>query len=294
MYKQTKLKRAYPYLMFAPALAVVAALAIYPVISLVIYSTRRWRLGVPLADAPFAGLENYQWLFFGTATGVLEATVRTLFFTVISIGVEVLIGLLIALVLNRKIIGGSFITAGLIIPIVITSSMVGMLWRMLYSENSLIPYLVTTLTGLKISWASPQWALTGVTLVSIWQYTPFFILTILAALQSVPVEIMEAAVVDGASRWAGFRYISLPSVWPVIRMSMILRLMYTMVTFEMIYAVFGGGPGSATEVLSYLVYRVTFVTGSIGKGSAIGVLMILATLLLLILFVRTLRQTHTQ
>ena len=178
--------------------------------SLLQLSTVNLTFGEPFRNAEWVGLENYQWLLtneFSTFWATVRVTVRYLLGTLIP---ELLIGFAIALLLNRKMRGNSLFTAVLIIPVVLMPSMVGLIGRLYFSYDGLINYFFEVFTGIRHNWYGKDLALVAVILVDIWEWTPFFILILLAGLQTLPVEPFEAARVDGASRWQSFIHLTLP------------------------------------------------------------------------------------
>ena len=286
-------QRLIPFALIAPAFLVVFALAAYSFVWLVYLSTQDLTFGQPVHEGTPVGLDNYIWLLTNPGS-IFWISVRTTAIHVLGTTLpELVIGFAIALLLNRQMRGGSLLTAVLIIPIVLMPSMVGLVARLYFTYDGLVNFFVEIFTGSRFNWSGPERALTSVILVDIWEWTPFFILILLAGLQTLPREPFEAALVDGASRWQSFRFITLPMMFPLILTALVLRLMDVLRIFDVIYVMFGGGPGSATTTLPLLTYRTTLVQEYVGRGSAVSIMLItiIVTLTYLLIQLRA-RVTH--
>jgi multiple sugar transport system permease protein len=165
-------------------------------------------------------------------------------------------------------------------------SMVGMVWRLYFSFDGLVNFFLQTLTGVKLNWYGPDLALLAVIIVDIWEWTPFFVLILLAGLQALPHDPFEAARVDGASRWQSFWLITVPLMGPLLLTTIILRLMDVLRLFDVIFVMFSGGPGSATTTLPLYVYRTTLVAERLGRGSAASILLIMMIVVLTYILIR--------
>ncbi len=275
-----------PYLLILPAFLVVFALAVYSAVWLGRMSLTNWPFGAGWERAVWVGLENYRWLLFDKSS-LLWGSVRvTSIFVGVTLAVELILGFGLALLLNEKILGRSLYTALLIIPIVLMPSMVGMIFRLYFHYDGLVNFFIESLFGVKLNWYGAELALWAVILVDIWEWTPFFVLILLAGLQALPREPYEAAVVDGASGWQVFRHVTLPMMMPLVITTLILRFMDVLRIFDVIFAMFGGGPGTATTTLPLLVYRLTMVARNVGRGSAVSVMLIILIVALTYLLVR--------
>ena len=275
-----------PALLILPAFVVVFAIAGYSALSLFQLSTVDLTFGEPFSNAEAVGLENYEWLLtnqHSTFWATLRVTVIYLLGTLIP---ELLIGFAIALLLNRKMRGNSFFTAVLVIPIVLMPSMVGLIGRLYFSYDGLVNYFFEILTGIRHNWYGKDLALLAVILVDIWEWSPFFILILLAGLQTLPVEPFEAARVDGASRWQSFTLITLPLMLPLILTTLILRFMDVLRLFDVIFVMFAGGPGTATTTLPLYVYRSTLVLRDVGRGSAASIMLIIIIVSLTVILIK--------
>ncbi len=275
-----------PAVLILPAFAVVFTIAAYSAFSLFQLSTVKLTFGEPFRNAEAVGFENYQWLLtnqHSTFWATLRVTVTYLLGTLIP---ELLLGFAIALLLNRKMRGNSLFTAVLIIPIVLMPSMVGLIGRLYFSYDGLVNYFFDILTGIRHNWYGKDLALLAVILVDVWEWTPFFILILLAGLQTLPVEPFEAARVDGASRWQSFTLITLPLMLPLILTTLILRFMDVLRLFDVIFVMFAGGPGTTTTTLPLYVYRTTLVQRDVGRGSAASVMLIVIIVSLTVILIK--------
>ncbi len=219
------LNRATPYVFMAPAALVMVLALAYPLAQSIWLSFHQWAIGAPLDQARFIGLENYRILL---ADPNVWASIRvTLVFAfAVVVVIEVALGVALALVLDRKIRGMSLFRTIFILPMMVAPIVVGLVWRYLYNEQ--FGPLTTALRSLglpTIPWlSSPDMALISVIIADVWQWTPFIFILSLAALQSLPASAIEAARIDGATRWQTILHVKLPLMLPVIIVAALLRL----------------------------------------------------------------------
>jgi len=270
----------------APALVVVSLLALYPLFWAGYKSLFDAKFGFP--EAEFVGLGNYIRLINSQAFWTSLKT--TILFIVPSILFQAALGLMIALLLNSGIKGKSFFSGFFIVPMVMMDTMVGLTWRLYYSQQGIYNYFLELIFGKPIIWHSASWALTGIVIAEIWRWTPFFILILLAGLQAVPRELYDAADVDGASSFQKFRYVSFPLLKTLLVIGLILRFVDAMKLFGMIFAMFGGGPGNVTETLPIHIYRTTLLSRNLGLGMAQAIILIVLILITGIFFIRLLKR----
>lgn len=279
-----------PYSLILPAFCVVFVLAVLSFVWLTRMSLLRWTFGVPLSEANWAGLDNYRWLLFNEHSTFRDSVGLTAVYIAGTLIPELFIGFGLALLLNRQIVGRSIYTAILIIPIVVMPSMVGLFWRLYFSYDGLVNFFIETLFSTKLNWYGPKLALPAVMIVDIWEWTPFFVLILLAGLQALPKEPYDAAVVDGASNLQLFRHITLPLMMPLLLTATLLRLMDLLRIFAVIFVMFGGGPGDATTTLPIYVYKVTMVMQNVGRGSAASIMLIILIVTLTFILIRLLER----
>ena len=200
---------------------------------------------------------------------------------VVCVGIQTLLGIILALFLDLNILGTRFVKTVIFAPVVLSPVVIGLVWSHIYD-----PYLglIASLWHGSPDWlGSPQLALLSVTLVNIWQWTGFSMLLCLAALQDIPRDLREAAAIDGASYWASARYILLPLLTPATTTLLILGLIGSLQTFTLVFVMTRGGPGNASHVLGTYIYQKTFLEGNFGYGSSLSVVLLLITLVLTVL-----------
>ncbi|MDL2257815.1 sugar ABC transporter permease [Eubacteriales bacterium OttesenSCG-928-K08] len=272
---QKSKRRFVPYKLISPAFLVVFTLSAYCLFWLISISMSSWRFGAPIESAAFVGLGNYKWLLFSKDSLFWVSLKTTTIYTLGTVTAQLLLGLLIALLFNRIRYGRALYTALLLIPMVLMPSMVGLVARMYFYDKGLVNYFVELIAGMRVNWASTNYALISAMLVDIWEYTPFFIVILSAGMQALPQDVYEAARMDGSGGAHLFFCITLPLLRPLIITALVLRLMESLRIFDVIYTMYAGGPGTATTTLPLLIYRQTMVAHNAGTGSAISILLIL-------------------
>lgn len=275
-----------PAILIVPAFLIVFTLAAYSAFSLLRLSMVDLTFGEAFSEAGYVGLENYQWLLFNEHSTFWASVRVTGLYLLGTLIPELLIGFAIALLLNRRMRGNALFTSILIIPIVLMPSMVGMIGRLYFSYDGLVNFFIEILVGKRYNWYGTKLALWAVALVDIWEWTPFFILILLAGLQTLPLEPFEAARVDGASKWQSFVHLTVPLMLPLILTTLILRFMDVLRLFDVIFVMFGGGPGTATTTLPLYVYRTTLVARNVGRGSAASVMLIIIIVSLTVILIK--------
>ncbi len=262
-------------------------------------------IGYPLAFSLWVSLHNYQltsieqseWVgatnyfdLFANAS-FWRAMTNTLTFVTLAVGIELVLGFLLALLLYRKTtLFRHFFRSVLLTPMFITPIAVGLMFRfLLNSQLGIVPQILK-LVGISIDWFSPRLALFSLVLIDVWQWTPFMLLLLLAGLESLPVEPLEAARVDGASSWHLVQHIIIPMMRPVILAAVIIRMLDAFKVYEYVYAITRGGPGENTETIQYHIYRVGFLYFRMGEAAAMSYLLILIILMLVILLFYLLRR----
>lgn len=231
-----------------------------------------------LAGGDFVGLENYRREILGP--DFLAAARVTLVVMVIGMTVQIPIALLLAVFLRWNLRGTRFFRSVLLIPMLLTPVAVGLMWRfMLNTDLGIINWLLGEFGLGKVNWLGDRFAaIAAVVIVDSWQAIPFLMLLLLAGLSSLSTEPEDAASVDGATGWQTFRYITVPMLKPVLLIVVMLRVIDGIKLFDSIFIVTGGGPGTATQTLSLLDYRVGFTFLATSRGAAIGMVLALLTL----------------
>jgi len=262
-----------PLLMVLPIIFLFLGLAIIPFGYMIYISFHDYNLakgGTPV----FIGIQNYISIF---QDNVAMSSIRfTILLACVAVPIELGLGIAIALFI-RGILGERIIRSSLLLPMMIPPVVAGIAWKMLYNfEYGPVNYLLSLFGVSQISWLGDYtFSQVGIILIDVWQWTPFLFLILYAGLQSIPRELVEAAEVDGASRFEVTRFVELPLLSPLIGVALIIRVIDVLKIFDIIYMVTWGGPGSATHSLSYYIYKVGVSFGwDIGYASAISLVLL--------------------
>jgi len=261
-----------------PAIIFVALLMIFPVLYTLFLSFTNWNLtsGMPLS---FNGINSY--LRVLTEPRFLHAVGRTFAFTFFAVVIEGFLGVAIALILNRAFVGKSIAKLLFLLPLVATPVAVGIVFNLFYDPTIGLANFVLKSLGLPQGlWISSAGSvIPSLILVDVWQWTPMITLIVLAGLAGLSEEPVEAARVDGASEWQILRYVTIPMVMPVILTAVILRLIDALKTFDIIFAMTGGGPGYASETLNIMGFKYSFEYFRMGQSAVILVALFLIVFL---------------
>ncbi len=269
-----------------PALIFVIIVTQIPFAITIIISFMNWNAAYP-DDIAFGTLQNYVTVF--TDANLLRAVFVTVGLTVGVVLASALLGLGIALLLDRKFIGRGFVRTLMITPFLVVPVAAALLFKHAIFNPSygLLNGLLTVVFGDNapqpdLMSSSP---LLGIGLVLVWQWTPFMMLIMLAGLQSRPMDVYEAALVDGAGPWQTFRFITLPHLRRYIELAALLGTIYIVQNFDMVFTMTSGGLGTAT--LPYVIYQEFFVAQDYGVSSAVGVIVVIASLIIATFALRT-------
>jgi ABC-type sugar transport system permease subunit len=279
--------------LLAPAGLVVFGVVVWPVGRTVVLSL--YGVDSPLpGDYPFVGLDNYTRVFddptFYAAVG------HTLYFTLVSTGVELVLGIAMALLLNSPL-KARWLWRGLaVIPWALPTIVNGALWRWVFNAQYGALNALLTQLGLMDSYrpwlGTPRSALNAVIIADVWKTTPLVAFFILAGLQVIPSELYESARIDGAGAWRSFRTITLPLLVPSIAVVLVLRTIEAFKVFDIVYVMTGFGPANGTLTVAGYAYQQAFSNLLFGYGSALSYLIVLAILALALLYLRVLRQNE--
>ena len=221
----------------------------------------------------------------------------TLMFAAVTIPLELLFGLAIALVLNEAFRGRGLMRAIVLVPWAIPTVVSAQTWRFLFNDRYglLNVMLFGGDTARYIApLAEPHLALIAIMVAEVWKTTPFAALILLAGLQAIPDDLYEAASVDGASAWQKFRHVTLPLVKPALLLALLFRTIDSLRVFDLVFIMTQGGPADRTNVLQFYGYKKTFAEGMIGYGSAIAVVVFLLALVLALVYLRFLKINRLQ
>ncbi len=275
-----------PYVFLAPAVIVLAIALLYPIAYMIYASFLDWNPSQRIGEASWVGLRNYTFLLQDEAFH--ESLWVTLKFAFIVVVLEMVIGVGLALLLDRKLRGMSLLRTIFILPMMIAPIVVGLMWRYMYHPSVGVFNQTLKSWGLpSVPWLSDSnWALVSIIIADIWQWTPFIFILALAALQSLPRSALEAARIDGATPWQQIVHIKLPLMMPVLIVTCLLRLIDAFKVLEVILVMTNGGPGLSTEILSLRVARTAQEFRELGVAAAMSnYLLILLLILTVIMFV---------
>jgi multiple sugar transport system permease protein len=268
------------WLFLTPAIAYVLFAFALPIVYNVMLSFEQTSPAT-IADftAPFAGLSNYRFVLNDPTSR--EAIIRTLEFTFLSLLFQFVIGFSLALLFSRRFPGRTLARSLIIVPWLLPLIVTGVIFRFLFqAEGGAINQLLMTL-GLAdhpIQWLNdPHLAFWTILIANIWLGVPFFTLLLYSALQDVPLEVREAAIIDGAGPWQRLRLVIVPIILPVIEVTLLLGFVFTVKVFDLVIGLTGGGPANATQLITTWSYNLSFQVFSFGEGAALNnVLLMLA------------------
>jgi multiple sugar transport system permease protein len=270
------LDRALPYLMLGPTLFFVLGVIVYPLIDGLRSSTGFFRFGRQVRSV---GFDNYAQAFADPA--FLEALLTTARFVILAVTIETVLGLGLALLVARE---GRFIRrirATLILPMIVTPVVVGIVFRLIYASDVGLLASLAHLVGMDppqilSNGTSAFW---GLVFLDVWEWTPLLFLILLAGIQSMPVEPFEAARVDGAGAWRTFIDHTLPLLRPTILVAVTLRAIDALTTFDQVYVLTRGGPGTSTQLISIYGYQTFFQFQQVGYAAAMMFMVALVVLI---------------
>ena len=279
------------YKLILPLVFLLSGIMLYPLIFSAWLSFQDYRL-TRINDVQFVGFENFGLVV--TDSSFLNAMGNTISFVVSAVTFELVLGLSLALLIQKLVIFQGAIRSILLAPMFITPIAVGLMFRfLLNSEIGIIPFYLLKF-GVSIDWFGPELALFSIVLIDVWQWTPFMLLMFLAGLEALPKTPFEAARVDGAGPWLTFISITLPMLRPVIVVAIIIRALDAFKVFEYVFAITRGGPGNSTETIMYYIYQTGFRFFRMGEAAAASILLIIFILLFVILLVNLSRPKVTK
>jgi len=284
------------WLLLTPSLLIMLGVTLWPVVSTFILSFFHAPTGINQVRT-FVGFANYiemlrDQLFW-------ETIGRTLYFTVVSVGLELILGLAIAQLIHSHPWGWQFLRLSLIIPWAVPTIVNGAMWRWIYSSDfGALNGLLMQLGLIKhyVPWLTlPNMAMNLVIVADIWHTMPFVALVLQAALATLPEDLDEAAAVDGANAWQRFWQIRIPLLRPAILVALIVRTVDAFRVFDIVYIITSGGPAYKTLTITYLTYLNSFAFGKQGTGAALSFLISAFTIIMALIYIRFLyRPEETQ
>lgn len=266
--------RRFGFLFVAPAVIVLSLVILAPIVIAIITSFYDYTL-IDRSLDKFIGLKNY----FNSITNekFIHSSIVTISFVLLVVLFEFLIGFLIAILLNQVEKFRNIYYFILLIPLLINPVVVGLIWRMfLHPQLGILNYVIGLIGIDPVNWlGDPQNAFITIIMVDIWHQVSFMIILLLAGLASIPEEPYEAARVDGANAFQQFRDITLTYMRPVIIITLLIRLIFALKTYDLIYIMTKGGPGDATDLISYYIYRSAFIGLDLGQAASMSVILLI-------------------
>ncbi|HXV31574.1 MAG TPA: sugar ABC transporter permease [Sinorhizobium sp.] len=281
-------ERRLRYLMLAPAVLILLALTIFPSVYMFYAAVHRIS---PNPDLPwqFVGAANFARLL---SDGQFQVALRnTAVFTIVAVTVEFVLGLGLALLLDKYIRRLTFLKTVLMIPMMLPPIAVAITWKLIYEPQFGVLNEIMFRLGLPTqAWAGDvDLAMFSIIVADVWQWTPFIFLLMLAGLASLPVEPYEAAALDGASSWRQFWDLTIPFLKPVIAIALLLRVMDALRLFDLVFILTGGGPADRTKVLSLYIYQVAYRFADPGYAAAISLFVLFVTIIISTWFMKRMR-----
>lgn len=279
-----------PYIFLLPAVLVLAIGLLVPLWNAFYLSFFDWKMGTPWDTKEFIGLDSYLRLF--QDDHVAQSLWVTLKFSFWVMLLEMVLGIALALLLEKPIKGAAIFRTIFILPLMVSPVAVGLIWRYLYDARSgiinyylekigeAVPLLQYVGFERQLWLADSKLALTSIIITDVWQWTPFIIIIILAGLQALPSDTTAAAYIDGANWWQMILYVKLPMISSIILVTFLMRLIDVFRALEVMYILTFGGPGLSTQVLALHIYKTAFTAQQLGYASTISMLLIVILLIL--------------
>jgi multiple sugar transport system permease protein len=280
-------QRRTAFLLISPAVVVLLAINLFPIVYAVYISFHHWTLARPQPPR-FAGWFNYEEAL--TDDRFINAIWVSLSFVTLAVAVEFILGFLLAFVFHARLRGLATLRKISMLPVMVMPLVVGLVWFYMFNENfGVVNWLVTLFGSPRLPFLTHDTlALWSLVIADVWQWTPFVMLVLFAALQSLPEYVYEAARMDGLSGWQIFWRITLPLLRPAIWVVLILRVVDAFRMVELVFMMTKGGPAGYTEVLPWYLYTTGFLSLDLGYAAAMAVLMLILVTIVSQLFVRRL------
>ena len=266
-------------LLQAPSVVLLVAITLFPVLYSLNLSFRSFSLILPNMTGQWVGTDNYARLL--SDGEFWHSVTLTIAFVVVGVAIELVAGIVLAVVIDSLPVGRRLFTSLLLIPMIITPLVIGLMYNFLFNAQfGLFTYLIN-LAGVPLPdgiLGNAATAFPALILTDVWEWTPFMALIVLAGLQAIPSEPLQAAQVDGANAWQSLRYVTLPMLRPLIAVGLLFRAAEAVKEFDKVYILTGGGPGNSTEVVDLFTYRVSFGNWDMSYGAALGIVLFVVSL----------------
>ncbi len=273
-------KRIFPYLMVSPYLIHLFLFIVFPVIFSLVLTFHKWNI---ISSMEYVGFDNFIRLFQDRL--FLKAIINTIIFLLVHIPLQIVVALVLAYLLNKKIMMRGFFRAAFFLPVVISGVVVTILWQQLFAYDSgLLNKILMDMGAGKVGWlTNKNMAMTSIALMATWKNVGLYVILFLIGLQTVPQMYYEAADVEGASSWQKFRYITLPSINPTIFMVTILSTIGGFSLFIEPYVMTGGGPLNSTLSAMLYIYKQAFEYYHMGYSATLGVFFAMIIMLVVVI-----------
>jgi multiple sugar transport system permease protein len=270
-----------------PASLIVAAVIVFPWIFTLFMSVHDWKVS---GSVYYVGLANYVHLW--NDERFLWSVVRTLYFTTAAVVFPVVIGVWAAVCFARTFWFRGVARTIFILPMMATPVAIALVWTMMFHPQlGVLNYLLTSIGLPPSTWVySSSTVIPTLVMVETWQWTPLVMLIVLGGVASLPIDPYEAAVIDGASSWQMFRYITMPLIWPFIVVAAVMRIIDALKAFDTIFVITNGGPGTSSETINMLLYQTAFGYYNLGYASAMVLVFFVLIMLLSLVILRTRQQ----
>ncbi|MBE0477862.1 sugar ABC transporter permease [Candidatus Aerophobetes bacterium] len=269
-----------------PAVIAIIVIIAFPLTYTVRMSLYDWFM-MSRALPYFVGMKNYYRLLFEDSR-FLYTVVRTFYFVALAVPLQTVLGLACALIFNKQFLGRGTLRVIFILPMMATPVAIALIWIMIFHPMVGLGKYVMSLAGLSSLWIhSPKTVIPSLVMVDTWQWTPIMMLIILGGLAALPQESFEAALVDGATKWQRFIYITLPLLRPFILVAILFRLIDCLKTFDIIYIMTQGGPGEASETINIYLFNTAFYWFHMGYASSIVVIFLAIILGFSLILIKT-------
>lgn len=272
--------------MIIPSVIVIFGVMLYPIIYSFILSFNKLNLATRTLN--FTGLKNY--IAMAGDAEFFQSIAATLIFTVITVFFEMVLGMCMALVLNKDFKGCGFLRGIMILPWALPSVVNAVMWKWIYNANygalNALLYQLHIIKNYHVWLGDPKSAFVCLVFANIWKETPYVVLLMLAGLSNISGELYEAARVDGSGGWKSFWKITFPLLKPVSLVLVITKTIWAIQTFDLVYILTGGGPANSTELISVYIQKMAFKFTQFGYGSAVSYVLMLVTFLLCLIYIK--------
>ena len=280
-------RNIFKWTMLLPTIVVLLVLTVYPMFYMLWSSLHSWNMTKPQYGYKFVGLQNFAKAF--SDSRFLGSVVTSISFVILAVALELLLGLALALLLNRTRWYVAPMRLALLLPMMVTPIVVGLIFLMMFNgTHGVFNFFLESLGFSKHAFlADPRTALLSIVVADVWQWTPFVMLIFMAGLASLSDEVVEAAKTDCVSWFQELWYITLPLLKPVVLVALLIRTIDAFRLFDLVYVMTKGGPGTATETLTVYIYVQGFDKFEMGYASALAILMLVVVNIVAQFFIRT-------